>query len=115
MPTKPVEEPGVEALLPGGGSLCGHGLDLGFTEAHRLHPLQEPSHAGGDAVTGLVVSVVRVAAKEIVELGIPFGHPLLPVDLGHGQLVLVSPQNSVQQVRCVRHGPNHAIPIAYNS
>ena len=69
---------------------------IGVFEPRFLHPLQQPAQTGGDAVARLMRAVIRIGAKEVVELGRAFGQSLPPVQLSHRELVLVGGEDAAE-------------------
>ncbi len=68
-------------------------FESGVAEVGLLQPFQKPFEPGIDAVAGLVLVVVRVAAEEVVELHLQFVQAQAKIELSHGKLVLVGEEN----------------------
>ncbi len=64
-------------------------LQVAGAEVRLLHPVQQPLQPGVDAVAGLVLVVVGVAAEVMVKLHFQFMQPHAVVELRHRELVLV--------------------------
>ncbi len=84
-----------EDLTTGRGTNAAENVELLRTESGGLHPAEHLVETGRDAVTRLVLAVVRVAPEAVVELSPPFGESHSPVELGHRQLIVVGKENSV--------------------
>src|SRR5690606_24140209 len=106
MSSNPVDERRVETWLAIPVFLVSDRLQLDVGETSRFHPSQQPSQTGKHAVSRLVGPVVGVAPEEVVELGGPLGKTFLPVELRHGQLVLVGGENSAEDSIVTRSHPS---------
>lgn len=84
---------GLAAFVEGG---VARSAGIGIFELRFLHPLQQPARTCGDAVARLMGAVVRIGAKEVVELGCAFGQGLPPVQLSHRELILVGGENAAE-------------------
>ena len=95
-------EPGEEVLAEQGRSGDpfdrAQSIEILVGHPRGLHPLHQPLEPGGDAVAGLVVSVVGVLPEELIELRplILEAHP--EIDLGHRQLVEVGEEDPAEKM-----------------
>ena len=88
----------------GSGAVTAQRLDVGRRGVRRRHPLGERREAGGDAVPGLVLAVVRVRAEEVLESDRPLVQPDPDVQLGHRQLVGVGAEEPPAKHRLEANG-----------
>ena len=82
-------------------------VNLLFGEGSAGHPVEEPFQAGVDTVTGFMIAVIRVTAKEMVELGLSFVQTIAKIEVGHCQLVHVGVKDALRQLLFL---PVHRFP-----
>jgi hypothetical protein len=91
---EPIEKATIEPRRTKNRPLTCQQRDLLPAESDGLHPPEQPAETCGHTESGLMSPVIGVSAKEVVELGSPLRQAFLPVELGHGQLVLVRFQDA---------------------
>ncbi len=94
---EPAQEVVAEQRLTRGAAVPPQRLQVGVGGVRVGHPLGERRHPGGHAVPGLVPSVVRVAAEEVLKTGRAVGQSSPEVQLRHGQLVEVGRQDASEE------------------
>ena len=100
---EPRAEGVVEEPLAAPTAMAAQGVDVDGSGVDGGRPRGERPEAGGDAVAGLVVAVVRVGAEEVLEPDRALVQAVAEVQLGHRQLVGVGAEDAAPQRRTRGH------------
>ena len=99
---EPGQESFIEASPTGMILLLSKMVEIFLSNARRVDPVEQPFQSGEHGVSRLVPAVVRIPAEEVVELGGALVEAVLPVQLRHGELVLIREEKPLREIASVR-------------
>jgi hypothetical protein len=77
-------------------------IEIVLSNARGLDPVEQPFEPGKHGVSSLVPAVVRIPSEEVVELSSALVEAVLPVQLRHGELVLIREEEPLREIASVR-------------
>ena len=93
-------------MFAGATDVAAERLDVGRGRACGERPVDERAEAGGDAIAGLMIAVVRIGSEEVLEAHRSVVQPGPEVELRHRELVLVGAEDSIADRDSWRHRSN---------